>query len=158
MRPEKLSPDDPRLADTLQLIRDAFSAHDGRIDPPSSMHKLTLQGLAESARSGELWILGERPFACVILQAKTHALYLSKLAVREDARGHGHARQLIELADARARTLGLPSLELQTRIELVENHAAFEKLGFVMIAETCHPGFDRPTSILMRKTLAAELR
>ena len=49
---------------------------------------------------------------------------------------------------------GKPALELQTRIELTGNHAAFRRMGFVETARTAHPGFDRPTSITFRKRLA----
>jgi hypothetical protein len=41
-------------------------------------------------------------------------------------------------------------LELETRIELTENHAAFARMGFIKTAETSHEGFDRTTSIVMR--------
>lgn len=34
---------------------------------------------------------------------------------------------------------------------LVENHEAFAALGFAKVAQSAHPGFDRPTSITMRK-------
>ena len=51
------------------------------------------------------------------------------------------------MAETRARALGLPVLELQTRVELTENHAAFRALGFAQTGATAHPGFDRPTSL-----------
>lgn len=47
-------------------------------------------------------------------------------------------------------------LELETRIELLENHATFAALGFVRVTESAHPGFSRPTSITMRKPVALE--
>lgn len=153
MHPERLRPDDPRLPATLDLIRRAFSEHDGRIDPPSSMHRLTLADLNDAASASEVWVVGEPPLACVILAPKGETLYLSKLAVAAAERGKGHARRLIERAARRATELGLNALELQTRVELTENHAAFRRLGFVKIGTTKHPGFDRPTSIRMRKTL-----
>ena len=43
--------------------------------------------------------------------------------------------------------------ELDTRIELTENHATFAALGFTKIAERAHDGYERPTFITMRKTL-----
>ena len=49
---------------------------------------------------------------------------------------------------------GLTTLELQSRIELLENHAAFTAMGFVKTAETAHPGYDRPTTFTFRKALA----
>ena len=68
-------------------------------------------------------------------------------------RGTGLARQLVDLAGTRARALGFDILELKTRVELVENHAAFARLGFVKTGEAAHPGYDRPTSIIMQKRL-----
>ena len=49
---------------------------------------------------------------------------------------------------------GKPMLELQTRIELTANQAAFRKLGFHETARTAHAGYDRPTSVTMRKVLS----
>jgi len=46
---------------------------------------------------------------------------------------------------------GLPLLELETRIELVENHAAFAAMGFAKTEETAHTGFDRTTGITMQR-------
>ena len=60
---------------------------------------------------------------------------------------------LIGLAEERAVSLGLSGLELETRVELVENHATFRRLGFSKTGEGMHDGFDQPTFILMRKSL-----
>ncbi len=117
------------------------------------MHRLTLDDLSVTTREQEVWVIGTPPVACVILKAQGDHLYISKLAVDAAEREKGHARRLIDLAARRARAQDLHALELQTRIELSENHAAFARLGFVKAAETCHPGFDRPTSIRMRKPL-----
>ncbi|MEI2652271.1 MAG: GNAT family N-acetyltransferase [Microthrixaceae bacterium] len=70
------------------------------------------------------------PVACVFLTPKPGALYVGKLAVADSHRGQGLARRLIDRAEARAREMGLPALELQTRVELVENQAAFLAMGF----------------------------
>ncbi len=53
-----------------------------------------------------------------------------------------------------ARENGRALRELQTRIKLVENHATFAALGFEKAAETAHPGYERTTSITMRKQVA----
>ena len=53
-----------------------------------------------------------------------------------------------------ARAAGMSVIELQARIELTENHLTFERLGFREIARTAHPGYDRATSLTMRKALA----
>jgi len=137
------------LPATLALIQSAFAFMEGRIDPPSSVHRLTVEDLAQS----ELWVIGAPPLACIVLTPKPDALYLGKLAVAASERGKGHARALIDQAETRARALGLPALELQTRIELTENQRTFEAMGFVELARTAHEGYDRPTSITYRRPL-----
>jgi ribosomal protein S18 acetylase RimI-like enzyme len=137
----------------LRLIQAEFGFMDGRIDPPSSMHALTAQTIASQAQSGEIWVIGAPPVACVFLTPKPQALYVGKLAVAASHRRAGLARQLIDLAEHRARALQLPALELQTRVELTENHATFRALGFTEVARTAHPGYDRPTSITFRRAV-----
>ena len=135
----------------LTLIQDSFAFMERRIDPPSSMHRLTPQDIAAQATEGEVWLIGRPPLACVFLTAKPGALYIGKLAVARSPRGKGLARALIDTAETRARALGLPMLELQTRIELTENHATFRALGFHETGRTAHPGYDRPTSVTFRR-------
>jgi ribosomal protein S18 acetylase RimI-like enzyme len=103
---------------------------------------------------GEVWAIGTPPRACVFLTPEPRSLYLHKLAVDPAHHRQGHARALMALAAARARALGKPALTLQTRIELVENHAAFRALGFVETGRSAHPGLDRPTTLHF--TLAIE--
>ena len=149
----------PRLAEDpalwppiLALLRQAFAYMDGRIDPPSSLRDLTPEALTRQARVGEIWIIGA-PVACVFLTPKPGALYVGKLAVAESHRGQGLARRLIDQAEARAREIGLPALELQTRVELVENQATFVAMGFREVGRTAHEGFARPTSITYRRAV-----
>ena len=138
----------------LALIQRAFAAMEGVIDPPSSLHRLTPEGIAEQARQGEVWVIGTPPAACVFFTPKEGALYIGKLAVDPVCQGRGLGRALLDLAETRARALGLPALELQTRVELTANHAIFRHLGFVQTAATAHPGYDRPTTLTFRRTLA----
>lgn len=146
--------DDP--APVLALIRAAFADMEGRIDPPSSMHRLTGSDVLRRAEAGEVWVIGpaKAPLACVFLTPKPAALYLGKLAVAGRARGQGLARLLVDLAETRAAALGLPVLELQTRVELTENHTTFARLGFTRVAGTAHPGYDRVTSFTYRKPVS----
>lgn len=137
----------------LALIQTEFAYMEGRIDPPSSMHRLTVADIATQAAKEEVWAIGTPPVACVFLTRKGDALYVGKLAVASDQRGKGLARQMIATAEARARELGLQALELQVRVELTENQNAFAAMGFAEIGRTAHAGFDRPTSITMRKPL-----
>ncbi|MDP2087740.1 MAG: GNAT family N-acetyltransferase [Gemmobacter sp.] len=138
----------------LRLIQTEFAYMDGVIDPPSSMHRLGVEDIARQASEGEVWVIGAPPVACAFFTVKDDALYVGKLAVDAAHRGQGHARALLDMADRRAAAQGLRWLELQTRIELGANHAAFRRLGFHETGRTAHPGYARPTSVTMRRAVA----
>ncbi len=124
---------------------------EGQIDPPSSMYRLNLERLSAHCHHGEVWSMGLPPVACMVLSERADALCLGKLAVAADMRGRGLARKLVELALERARALGKTHVELKVRIELIENHRAFEAMGFSRVRDEVHAGFERPTSIVMQR-------
>ncbi len=142
------------FAPVLHLIQTEFAYMDGRINPPSSMHHLTVADLARQAEMAEVWAIGRPAIACMVLTPKADCLYLGKLAVSAGHRGKGLARTLIDHACRRAVALGLPAVELQTRVELVDNQATFRALGFSETGRSTHAGHVRPTSITFRKGVA----
>ncbi|EEW26254.1 GNAT family N-acetyltransferase [Rhodobacter ferrooxidans] len=135
----------------LAMIRRAFAGMEGRIDPPSSIERMTPEALAALSAVSEVWVIGRPARACVVLTPKPAALYIGRLAVDAAWRDHGYARQLVDLAAERARALGLPALELQVRVELLENHETFRAMGFAQTGETTHPGYTQPTSLVFTK-------
>ena len=147
----RLAPDDSALEQALGVMRVAFASMEGRIDPPSSLHDLTVDGLSQTAEAAEVWVAGNPVAGTVILTPKARVLYVGKLAVRDPGTGLGRA--LMALAEERAVALGFEWLELESRVELVEVHAVFKRLGFREIARTTHKGFTRPTGILFRKSV-----
>ncbi|MCB2136187.1 MAG: GNAT family N-acetyltransferase [Rhodobacteraceae bacterium] len=153
--PRRLRPEDD-AGPVLALVREAFTYMDGVIDPPSSMHRLTEAAVSQQAETGEVWIIDDlrAPIACIFLTLKPGRLYIGKLSVRADQRGRGLARQLVELAEKRAEKLGLPLLELESRVELVDNHRTFLAMGFEKTGESAHEGYDRPTSFTFAKNVA----
>jgi GNAT superfamily N-acetyltransferase len=155
MTPRRATPDYPHWPAVLRLILDVFAYMEGRIDPPSSAHRLTVADMAAQAGTGAVWVVEDSgaPIACLFARPKGDVLYIGKLAVARSHRGHGLARRLIAEAEAEARARNLPRLELETRIELTGNHAAFARMGFARTGESAHPGFDRPTSITMSRIL-----
>lgn len=152
MTPRRVGPQDD-LSAILTLIRAAFAGMEGRIDPPSSMHALTEGDIARQAVEGEVWSIGEPPLACVFLTPRAGSLYLGKLAVMPGHQGRGLGRRMVRVAEDRARALGLPALELSTRVELVENHAAFRAMGFTQTGSASHKGYDRITTLVLTKAL-----
>ena len=150
LAPRRMTPDED-MQGVHALLTAAFAFMDGVIDPPSSMNRMTPDDLTRDAAQNELWVTDPGPIACVILTPRADTLYLGKLAVDAHHRGSGLSRHLVDLAVARARALGLPSVTLQTRVELTGNQAAFQAMGFVETERTAHPGYERPTSITYRR-------
>jgi GNAT superfamily N-acetyltransferase len=150
----RLPADFDRWNELLALILEAFAYMDGIIDPPSSAHRLTPENLAAKADSETVFLAtaGEVLLGCVFVAEKPDHFYVGKLAVAP-AQGAGIGKRLLGAVEQFARESGKPILELQTRVELSGNQKAFGRLGFVEAARTAHEGFDRPTSITMRKML-----
>jgi ribosomal protein S18 acetylase RimI-like enzyme len=142
----------------LALIHEAFAFQHTRIDPPSSLHKLDAISLAAKAREETLLlaVAQENVVGCVFAKPKGAALYIGKFAVSPQHQGQGIGRKLLHAAEALAREMVLEAIELETRIELTENHETFKAFGFVKTSEHAHPGYHRPTSITMRKCIGRE--
>lgn len=130
---------------------------DEHVDPPSSVHQLSLTALQSEAAKNEVWSLGTPPKACAIFRIGPDSLTIGKLAVCQSMRGQGLSRQIITLAEERAVAKGLTSLTLQTRVELTKNHRIFQAMGFVEVRQTSHAGYDAPTSITFQRRLPLHL-
>jgi GNAT superfamily N-acetyltransferase len=141
----------------LTLIQTSFASMDGRIDPPSSANGLTAKALRQKAgmEIGFVALQRETLAGCIFCRPEEDCLYIGKLAVLPSLHGQGIGRRLLATVEDVARQQALPALRLETRIELVENHATFAAWGFVKTAENAHPGFSRTTSIEMQKRLLA---
>lgn len=142
----------------LALIRRSFAGMAGRIDPPSSAGALTAGALAAKAREERLLLVRDaagRPLACAFLRLPPEGpAYLGKIAVEPDCQDRGLGRALLAEAERAAAAAGYAALELQTRVELLDNHAVFAALGFELSGETRHPDYARTTSLTFRKRLA----
>lgn len=155
----KLVPIDETFEDweaLLSLILASFAYMHPRIDPPSSALRLAPQLLKQKAETEKAYAVVEdgRLLGCVFCKPEPpDCLYIGKLAVAPDAQGRGVGRLMLQAAEDYAARCGLPSLRLETRIELEENHRLFTRWGFVRTLEASHPGFTDITFIEMRKVL-----
>ena len=148
-------PDFSDWAGLLALLHASYAYMAGRIDPPSSLLRMDAAQFEQKSRD-ETMILafqGEHLVGCLFAALREDCVYVGKLAVDSAFRGRGLARRLMHAAEAIARAHVRPFVELQTRIELTGNHAAFAALGFAKVNEYAHPGYSRPTSITMRKAM-----
>lgn len=139
----------------LALISSAFAYMDGVVDPPSSAQRLTPRLLPRN-RDTDLLLAaseGSRFVGCIFVHERSDHVYVGKLAVAPSHQRRSIGAALLQAAEDHARLLGKPTLELQTRVELTGNQAAFARMGFHETERTAHAGYDRPTSLTMRKQL-----
>lgn len=139
-------------ASVLALVLKAFAYMKGQIDPPSSANRLTQDDMAAQAESGVVLLAEDDTglVGCVFLTPKADVMYIGKLAVDPSRQGEGIGRRLFEACVAAAKAQKFAEIELQARVELIENHTAFIALGFRETGRTAHDGYNRPTSVTMR--------
>ncbi len=137
------------LPAVLDLIQRQFAYMEDRIDPPSSMYRLTVEGLRQS----DVWVFGDPIRACMVLTPVSDHLYLGKVAIEPAFRGQGLLKELVNRAEDVARGLGLNTIQLESRIELIEVHRTFAKVGFREVRRGAHEGYSRDTFIVMEKAV-----
>ena len=125
------------------------------IDPPSGVLKETEADFAARLRDETCFIIEAdgKLIASIFCAIDGDALYIGRLAVAPAFRRRGIANTLMEAAKAEARRRGAKRITLGARIALPGNVALFRNHGFVIVRETCHPGFTTPTSYDMELTL-----
>ena len=146
--------DAARLGELHRFVQDAF--RDLPIDPPSSSLKETLADFAARLQGDTIFVASDEDqlIGSIFCTPEDDALYVGRLAVRPDWRRRGVASALVDAAKAEARRRGAKRMTLGARIALPGNVALFGRHGFVIVRETCHPGFTTPTSYDMELTLA----
>lgn len=139
----------------LKLLHAAFAYQNDRIDPPSSLHGFDAESIALKAKDEHLFLAVEdgELVGCIFAKPQPGSLYVGKLAVWPNRQGQGIGRRLMQAAEDFARQAGHAALELDTRVELTENHETFAALGFVKTAEHAHDGYSHTTFITMQKPL-----
>jgi GNAT superfamily N-acetyltransferase len=107
-----------------RLITAAYAYMGSRIDPPSSLSAMSPVDLERKGVAERLivawvdgWLVG-----CVFCRPQADWLYLGKMAVAPARQRTGVGRLLIDAARGLAQEAHLDGLELETRIELTENH------------------------------------
>lgn len=144
----------------LEVLRAAFAVQDGVIDPPSSVTRLTVQGVIDDAAAGEL-LTAETPdgdiLGCLFTKIEEDQngpfLYAYHLAVDPSQQGKGIGHRLFDTAATLAKGRGIDRVQVMSRVELRDVHAFFTGMGFEQTASFTHEGFDRPTSLRFEKKI-----
>lgn len=137
-------------------IAASFEQYRGKLEPESGAFRETAESIAAELARESGAIVAERNgrmIGCVMVKLEEDDLYFGRLSVVPEARGQGIARRLVEAVEDEARRRELAGVRLGVRIVLVENQQLFSSMGYVETSREAHEGFDRPTSINMRKAL-----
>jgi predicted N-acetyltransferase YhbS len=102
IRIERIGAGFSRWQELLNLIHASFCYMDGLIDPPSSAHRLTTDGLRDKAREeiGLVAFDGDAILGCAFLAERADHIYLGKLAVAPALQGRGIGRALMAAAES----------------------------------------------------------
>lgn len=107
----RIGADFERYEELLDVILAAFASMDGRIDPPSSAHRLTPASLRQKAAQEIAFAAVEKGqlVGCIFLKPEEATLYIGKLAVHPAAQGKGIGRLLFGRRKRRPGNWGLPA-------------------------------------------------
>lgn len=89
--------------------------------------------------------------AILMLVEQPGAMLLENIAVAPWAQGQGIARQLMQVAEDRARAAGLPKMRLYTHVKMASNIAIYKRAGYRVIREATEFGLTR---VYMEKPLS----
>lgn len=144
----------------LEILQAAFAEQDGIVDPPSSVTRMTVEGVIEDARAGDL-LTAETPsgeiVGCLFTKIEEDAdgaiLYAYHFAVDPAHQGQGIGHRLFDTVVTLAEARRAKRLRVMSRIELKRVHTFFTNIGFRQIGTFTHEGFDRPTSLRFERPL-----
>jgi len=139
-----------------ELTQAAFAGYEA-LDPPSGASRETAESVRRDleAAGGALAWLDSRPVGCLRFVIEADHLHVRRVAVTPELQGLGIGRALMAWAEAQAIDRRLSRVTVGVRLSLPGNLGFYRRLGYEVIAEHAHPGYDRPTWVLMQKTFQA---
>lgn len=140
-------------ATVTDLLHRAFLEYDGVLDPPSGAHKESVASVLEKMQTG-VWTLAENAsgaVGCVWYEPRGDYVYLARLSVPPEHRGHGIGNALIAHVEAQARALQIPRVRLSVRFPLTAMRAAYERRGYCVYKYETNAGYTEPTFVTLEK-------
>jgi ribosomal protein S18 acetylase RimI-like enzyme len=139
-----------------EVTNAAYEEYRGVLEPPSGVDREALESVQGLLREGGsiLALMDGTAVGAVRYERRDDgSLYVGRLAVLPSHRRRGIGRALMAAAEERARRMGLACITLGVRIQLPQNRAFYESLGYRADGRGSHAGHDRPTWFHMTKTL-----
>jgi ribosomal protein S18 acetylase RimI-like enzyme len=149
------TPDDAPVL--VELMHQAFEEYRGTLDPPSGVHRESIDSVIEKLSHGRalLATLDGLDVGCVFARPDDGHIYFSRLSVLPGHRQRGIGRRLVERVEQDAREAGFASVWLGVRLSLPHLRDRYQRLGYKDIRYVTHDGYRDPTYVLMEKRLEA---
>jgi predicted N-acetyltransferase YhbS len=143
------------LPAALAVLHAAFEEYRAWLDPPSGVHRETVESLRAYLARGHLTLalLGNKIVGCVLYHAEADHMYFGRLSVLPAVRNQGIARALVDHVEACSRDLSLPRVRLSVRIAQPHNRAYYERMGYRFVEARAHAGYAEPTYVVLEKAL-----
>lgn len=125
-----------------ELARRAYAGYVPRIGrEPAPMAADYVAAVAEE----DVWVaeVGDRIAGLLVLVPRDDHLLLENVAVDPSFQGTGVGAGLLELAESRARSLGLGAIRLYTNEAMTENLTYYPRRGYVETHRAAQDGFNR---------------
>jgi ribosomal protein S18 acetylase RimI-like enzyme len=146
---------DADLPAALAVLHAAFEEYRGWLDPPSGVHRETVESLRNYLERGHITLAysGVVLAGAVLYHAEPSYVYFGRLSVLPAYRQRSIARLLIAHVEAYTRELGLPRVRISVRVAQPQNRAYYERLGYQFVEAHAHTGYTQPTFVTLEKTL-----
>jgi ribosomal protein S18 acetylase RimI-like enzyme len=143
------------LPAALAVLHAAFEEYRAWLDPPSGVHRETVESLRRYLERGHLTLalLDNQIVGCVLYHAEKDHVYFGRLSVLPAYRNRGIAHMLIDHVEACARDLDLPRVRLSVRMAQPHNRAYYERIGYRFHEARAHTGYAEPTYAVLEKAL-----
>lgn len=175
---------DADLPTALAILHVAFEEYRTMLDPPSGVHAETVERLREKTQNGRIVLASAQTnveeqnlsngdpvsehnsvvsrrssvvgsvVGCVFYERRDGYIYLGRLAILPAYRGRGIAHMLIGYVEERARNAGLARVRLGVRTALPHMRVSYERMGYRLVEELAHPGYERPTYVILEKNVS----
>ena len=143
------------LPTALAVLHAAFEEYRAWLDPPSGVHRETVESLRRYLERGHLTLalLEHQVAGCVLYHAEDDHMYFGRLSVLPTFRNRGIARTLIDHVEARARELGL-ARDLES-VSNAQQHKQdnYDTNGSHFVEARAHAGYAQPTYDVLEKAL-----
>ncbi len=139
----------------VDLIKQAFAEYSGKLDPPSSAERKSVQVVKDELREANALVTETEGtlVGCVFYHPREDSIYVDRLSVLPEYRKRGIATGLIAEVEHRARADGYTRLALSVRLALEKQQAFYQRQGFEFHTYGTHEGYENPTYMNMVKSV-----